>query len=100
MRELFTRGLRGESQKETEIGPVPESWSVAPIGRFTKLSQYGLSIRGNATGRYPILRMNCQQDGRVVLRDLQYIDLDHATAQSFRVSRDDLLFNRTNSYEL
>jgi len=28
IRELFTRGLRGEPQKETEIGPVPESWSV------------------------------------------------------------------------
>jgi type I restriction enzyme S subunit len=26
MRELFTRGLRGEPQKETEIGLVPESW--------------------------------------------------------------------------
>lgn len=26
MRELFTRGLRGEPQKETEIGPMPESW--------------------------------------------------------------------------
>ena len=22
----FTRGLRGEAQKETEIGPVPEGW--------------------------------------------------------------------------
>jgi type I restriction enzyme S subunit len=100
MRELFRGGLRREAQKETEIGPVPESWSVAPIGRFTKLSQYGLSIRGNVTGRYPILRMNCQEDGRVILRNLQYVDLDQATAQSFRVNRDDLLFNRTNSYEL
>lgn len=26
MRELFTRGLRGEAQKDTEIGPVPEGW--------------------------------------------------------------------------
>ena len=26
MRDLFTRGLRGEAQKETEIGLVPESW--------------------------------------------------------------------------
>ena len=26
MRELFSRGLRGETQKETEIGPIPESW--------------------------------------------------------------------------
>ena len=28
MRELFTRGLTGEVQKDTEIGLVPESWSV------------------------------------------------------------------------
>lgn len=28
MRELLTRGLRGEAQKETEIGLVPESWNV------------------------------------------------------------------------
>lgn len=26
MRALFTKGLRGEAQKDTEIGPVPESW--------------------------------------------------------------------------
>ena len=32
MRELFTRGLRGEAQKETEIGPVPESWTSSPLG--------------------------------------------------------------------
>lgn len=28
MARLFTHGLRGEAQKETEIGLVPESWSV------------------------------------------------------------------------
>ncbi len=28
---LFTEGLRGEPQKETEIGPVPESWDVVPL---------------------------------------------------------------------
>ncbi|MBS0408228.1 MAG: restriction endonuclease subunit S [Proteobacteria bacterium] len=31
MRELFTRGLRGEAQKETEIGLVPESWEPRTI---------------------------------------------------------------------
>lgn len=31
MRELFTRGLTGEAQKETEIGPVPESWKPRTI---------------------------------------------------------------------
>ena len=32
MRKLFTHGLRGEVQKETEIGPVPESWEVSSLG--------------------------------------------------------------------
>ena len=31
MRELFTRGLRGEPQKETEIGLMPESWEPRTI---------------------------------------------------------------------
>ncbi len=31
MRELFTRGLRGEAQKETEIGSVPERWTAVPL---------------------------------------------------------------------
>lgn len=34
MQTLFTRGLRGEAQKETEIGPVPASWEVGQLGQF------------------------------------------------------------------
>lgn len=41
MRALFTRGLRGEAQKETEIGPVPESWERVPI------SGLGQVVTGN-----------------------------------------------------
>ena len=37
MRTLFTRGLRGEAQKETEIGPVPESWEVGRLGQFAEV---------------------------------------------------------------
>ncbi len=32
MRTLFTHGLRGEAQKQTEIGPMPESWRASPLG--------------------------------------------------------------------
>jgi type I restriction enzyme S subunit len=34
MRALFTKGLRGEARKETEIGPVPESWEVGRLDRY------------------------------------------------------------------
>lgn len=100
MRKLFTRGLRGEAQKKTEIGSMPQSWIMRPIGEYAQQMQYGLSIRGASQGRYPILRMNCQQDGKVLLRDLQYVDIDDKTVNAYRVRPNDILFNRTNSFEL
>ena len=34
MQTLFTRGLRGEAQRETEIGPMPDSWGIGQLGQF------------------------------------------------------------------
>jgi len=38
MHKLFTEGLRNEPQKQTEIGPVPESWGVVEIGDVFKFT--------------------------------------------------------------
>jgi type I restriction enzyme, S subunit len=46
MQQLFTRGLRGESQKETEIGLMPESWSVDSIGSHFNVVSGGTPSRG------------------------------------------------------
>jgi type I restriction enzyme S subunit len=32
MRELFTRGLRGEAEKESVVGRVPASWEITELG--------------------------------------------------------------------
>lgn len=37
MHKLFTEGTRGEPQKETEIGLVPESWEVVNLGDICDL---------------------------------------------------------------
>lgn len=34
MHKLFTEGLRQEPQKQTEIGPVPESWTPITLGEL------------------------------------------------------------------
>jgi type I restriction enzyme S subunit len=90
--------------KETEIGPMPEHWGARPIGGFANFVQYGLSVRGGASGRYPILRMNNLQEGRLVVGNvqggMQYVNLDPETFAKFRLARNDLLFNRTNSFDL
>lgn len=47
MRKLFTEGLRGEKQKETEIGLVPEGWTTTKIGNVAKLQSGGTPSRDN-----------------------------------------------------
>lgn len=37
LHQLFTHGLHGEAQKETDIGLVPESWDVVKIGSLGKV---------------------------------------------------------------
>ncbi|QLH51883.1 MAG: restriction endonuclease subunit S [Candidatus Accumulibacter cognatus] len=37
MHKLFTEGLRNEPQKQTEIGPVPESWEVVELENVCEL---------------------------------------------------------------
>lgn len=72
MRELFTRGLRGEPQKETEIGPVPEKWEVKAIGEVFEIVQ-GLSLKGNLSGGsdgIPFLRTSNVYWGRIELKNL------------------------------
>ena len=43
MRVLFTRGLRGEALKDTQIGPVPASWEVTHIEEWVSAISKGSS---------------------------------------------------------
>ena len=100
MHKLFTEGLRNEPQKQTEIGPIPESWEVVELGNLLTVAQYGMSVKGTPDGNYPILRMTNQVDGKIVDRNLQYVEIDDADFEKFKVDRGDILFNRTNSLDL
>ena len=39
MRVLFTRGLRGELQKATDIGDVPESWNIVSLSSVARIER-------------------------------------------------------------
>ena len=47
MHKLFTEGLRNEPQKQTEIGPVPESWEESTLGILTTMHTGGTPSRKN-----------------------------------------------------
>ena len=47
MHKLFTEGLRNEPQKQTEIGLIPESWEVMPLGAIAKIGNGSTPKRNN-----------------------------------------------------
>ena len=45
MRKLFTEGLRNEPQKQTEIGPIPESWEVLTVESVCAIKASAMSYK-------------------------------------------------------
>lgn len=57
MTEVFTRGLCGAAQRDSEIGLVPETWTVGRVGDFAQF-QRGFDITKKdqvATGSVPVV---------------------------------------------
>lgn len=53
MRTLFTEGVRSETQKDTEIGPIPESWSIQALSVLCeKTESVDLQREGKRTIEY------------------------------------------------
>ncbi len=97
MRELFTRGLRGEVQKDSEIGAIPESWNLVDFKEAREWLQYGTSIHCTAEQqRYPVLRIPNIEPGRVNPEILKYCGLQPEEAEKYLLQKGDLLFIRTN----
>ena len=97
MHTLFTRGLRGEPQKKTEVGPVPESWNLVNFASVRENLQYGTSIRCTYdVSEHPVLRIPNIEPQRVTANDLKYCALTGSDAAKYQLEDGDLLFIRTN----
>lgn len=56
MHKIFTEGLRGERQKETEAGPIPESWKVVEFEKAVTLQRgKDLTKAQQRHGKYPVI---------------------------------------------
>jgi type I restriction enzyme S subunit len=79
---------------------VPAGWELRPLRDLVFRYQYGMSIRAEARGGVPILRMGNIRDGRLDVSDLKFVGAKSKNLADFVVARGDILFNRTNSPEL
>jgi type I restriction enzyme S subunit len=100
MQTLLTRGIGHKEYKQTPIGTTPKTWQIVRLGEVLELCQYGLSARFGDRGKYHILKMDDIVDGVAIPDNAKYIDLDERTFENFKLEKGDILFNRTNSYEL
>jgi len=102
MRELFTRGLRGEPQKETEIGLVPESWGQK------ELLEMAIVQTGIAKGRkfadtemvdLPYLRVANVQDGHLDLSEMKNIRIRKTEIDRYRLQPDDIVLTEGGDFD-
>jgi type I restriction enzyme S subunit len=97
MHKLFTDGTRGERLKQTEIGRVPESWTVGPLKEFTESFQYGTSVKcGYDVKGLPVLRIPNVVGGHLDVNDLKFGNPKKNELETARIRSGDLLFVRTN----
>ena len=99
--ESRLRGLAiGNLARNARVGLHHQRWLLVPLKDLLDLSQYGLSEVASDQGQYPMLRMMNLENGYAVENDIVFIDLEEQEFNRYRLRHGDVLFNRTNSYEL
>lgn len=104
LHKLFTEGLRGEPQKQTEIGPVPESWDVVELISAVEQIDYGISAPIPKTppenGVKIVSTADITKDGRLLYEKIRRIEAPEKTVKRLTLQTGDVLFNWRNSAEL
>ncbi|MBN2123453.1 MAG: restriction endonuclease subunit S [Deltaproteobacteria bacterium] len=103
MHKLFTEGTRGEPQKETQIGLIPESWDLVEL-QTTGDVVYGIqaSVANNfePVGTKILTNKNINLEGRFDLDKINYFELRTKRHYQTILRKGDLLFNwRSGSKE-
>jgi len=97
LRRLFSHGLRGEPLKETEIGPVPESWLEKPLGELVEIeygAQAAVASALSPTIGAPILtNINISNEGRIDFSTLRYYSVPPKKRERLILRKGDVLFN-------
>ena len=97
---LINKGKVPLGYKETKVGIIPNEWPYDRFKNIVKKSQYGLSLAKNIKGNIKILDMSQLQNGYIINKDLGYVSITPDEYENYVIKKGDLLFNRTNSYDL
>jgi type I restriction enzyme S subunit len=102
MTALFSRGLRGEAQTETEFGPAPESWSEVPLDDCAIVqtgATKGRRFAGAETVEVPYLRVANVQDGHLDLSEMKEIRIRKSEIDRYRLQRGDVVLTEGGDFD-
>ena len=74
---------------------LPASWVLVKAKQLTKKIQYGLSISGQKSGKYKLLRITDIQKGQVNWNTLPFCDISEQKYIDYKIERDDIFIART-----
>ncbi len=95
MNKLFSKGLHGEEQKETEIGLIPKSWEVVTVGDTCEKPQYGYTEAATDKPIGPkFLRITDITEKGVNWAKVPYCKCPQNLIEKYKLQREDILFAR------
>ena len=97
MQKLFTEGTRGEPQKETEIGLVPESWEVVELGKYAYIENgFAFKSEDYVKDGVPLIRISNVSHGYLIEKDNKYLPNSFLNTYSkFSLQKGDLIISLT-----
>ena len=97
MQKLFTEGLRNEPQKQTEIGPVPESWEVVKLGKYARvLNGYAFKSKDYVSEGVRLIRISNVSIGYLIDKDDKYLPASYLKDKSnYALAEGDLILSLT-----
>ena len=102
MQTLFTRGLRGEARKETEIGLVPENWESVPLSDCAFVQSgvaKGRKINDPEITRLPYLRVANVQDGYLDLSEIKTIPIRPSEVERYKLRHGDVVLTEGGDFD-
>lgn len=100
LHQLFTHGLRHEPQKQTDLGPIPQSWKAVELESVVVAFDYGTSVKCDyEKAGFPVLRIPNVVSGSIDVSDLKHGQPKRTEIEPLRLTEGDLLFVRTNGVQ-
>ena len=90
-----------DSKVLSNLYSLPNGWQWVRLNDLIESTTYGTSAKANDNiDGVPVIRMGNIIDGKIIMDDLKFLPTEHQDVKKLELEENDLLFNRTNSYEL